>query len=62
MTTPRNNAPIIEFIQQGRFVKVTAIDPETGMEAVIVGDAARSDEILAREAVRKLERLLHQGE
>lgn len=49
---------ILEFIPQGRFVKVTAVDPATGEEAVIVGDAAQGQQVLARTAVRKLEFLL----
>lgn len=49
---------IIEFIPHGRSVKVTAVDPETGTEVVIVGDAAQPREIMTKEAVRKLERIL----
>lgn len=49
---------IVEFITQGRYVKVTAVDPATGTEAVIVGDASRSQEQLEREAVKKLRFLL----
>lgn len=46
---------IIEFIPQGRFVKVTAVDAVTGLEAVIVGDARERQEVLAANAVKKLE-------
>lgn len=49
---------IIEFIPQGRFVKVTAIDPTTGIEAVIVGDAREPQSLLERTAIQKLEFLL----
>ena len=49
---------ILEFIPHGRYVKVTAIDPVTGMEAVIVGDAAQPQIVLERTAVQKLEFLL----
>lgn len=49
---------IVEFIPQGRFVKVTAVDPVTGIEAVIVGDAAQGQQAMARAAVRKLEFLI----
>jgi hypothetical protein len=52
------NAYIIEFIQQGRYVKVTAIDPVTGREATIVGDPRESQELLKRNAVNKLEFLM----
>jgi hypothetical protein len=49
---------IVEFITHGRSVKVTAVDPATGTEAVIVGDAAQPRERLTKEAVKKLEYLL----
>lgn len=55
---PRNNEYIVEFIQQGRFVKVTAVDPVSGLEATIVGDARESDKVLSANAVKKLEFLL----
>ena len=51
---------LIEFIPNGRYVKVTAIDPATGGEAVLVGDARQSRERLARLAVQKLEFVLRQ--
>ncbi|MEJ0009790.1 MAG: hypothetical protein WDN72_04255 [Alphaproteobacteria bacterium] len=53
---------IVEFIAQGRFVKVSAIDPATGREAVLVGDARAGRDALAKEAVKKLEYLLLKGE
>jgi hypothetical protein len=49
---------IVEMIPQGRFVRVTAIDPATGTEAVMVGDAAQPPHVLERLAVQKLEFLL----
>jgi hypothetical protein len=49
---------IVEFIPQGRYVKVTAIDPVSGIEAVIVGDASQSRAILERTAIQKLEFLM----
>lgn len=49
---------ILEFIPQGRYVKVTAVDPATGTEAVIVGDIVQPQTLLERTAVRKLEFLL----
>lgn len=49
---------IIEFIPQGRYVKVTAIDPVSGVEAVIVGDASQSQALLERTAIQKLEFLI----
>lgn len=50
---------IIEFILQGRYVKVSAVDPATGTEAVIVGDARLRQETLAAQAIKKLEFLLN---
>lgn len=56
--TPRNNY-IIEFITQGRYVKVTAVDPVSGLEATIVGDPRQGRELLTQTAVKKLEFLLN---
>jgi hypothetical protein len=53
---------IIEMIPQGRYVRVTAVDPQTGLEAVIVGDASQSPKVLERLAVQKLEFLLKRGQ
>ena len=49
---------ILEYITQGRFMKLSVIDPETGIEAVIVGSINDSRELLKREALRKMEYLL----
>jgi hypothetical protein len=49
---------IIEFIVQGRYAKVTAVDPATGIEATIVGDANQPQAVLERVAVAKLVWLL----
>lgn len=49
---------IIEMIPQGRYMRVTAVDPQTGREVVLMGDAAQSRETLARLAVQKLEYVL----
>lgn len=57
----RNSDYIIEFIPQGRFVKVTAVDPITGTEAVIVGDVCESREVLSKNAVNKLIYLLNKA-
>ena len=46
---------LIEFVVQGAFVKVTAIDPVTGLEASIVGPANASQRVLAEQARRKLD-------
>ena len=60
---PRNRGTtgkeyLIEFIVQGAYVRVCAIDPETGVEAVSVGAASASKDELSRLAVRKLEYVL----
>jgi len=41
-------------------VKVTAIDPETGREACIVGPAAAGKDGLAKLAIRKLRYVMRQ--
>ncbi len=53
---------IIEMIPQGRYVRVSAVDPQTGLEAVLVGDASQSPKVLERLAVQKLEFLLKRGQ
>jgi len=49
---------LVEFIVQGAYVRVAAIDPDTGTEAIAVGAASASKEELRRLAVRKLEYVL----
>lgn len=44
----------VEFIQNGNFVKATAIDGESGMEASIVGPANAPRNYLADAATKKL--------
>ncbi len=46
---------LFEFIPQGNVVKVSAIDPVTCIEAVIVGDPRAGVETLKKIATRKLE-------
>ena len=48
----------IEFVQQGNFIKATAIDSATGVEASIVGPASAAQGTLAEAARRKLEYVL----
>ena len=48
----------IEMIPQGRYVKVTAIDPNTGIEASIVGDPQAPQERLHQLALQKLNYVL----
>jgi len=55
----REGGYIVEFIAMGGSVKVSAVDPETGVEAAIVGSAQASQQELTRLAVRKLEYILN---
>jgi len=52
---------IIEMIQVGNAVKVTAIDAATGIEVSIVGAPSVGEEILKRNAVNKLNYVLRKG-
>ena len=45
----------VDFITLGNSVKATAIDPETGQEASIVGPANAPRSVLAENARKKLE-------
>ncbi len=51
---------LLEFQRIGRHVKVTAIDPQTGTEVSLVGDAAMPEDHLVTLARRKLMRRLDQ--
>lgn len=53
---------IVEFIPQGHYVKVSAIDPVSGREVSIVGDPKKSERELQEVAVRKLLYVLGKGE
>ncbi len=45
---------LFEFRSVGRFVRVAAIDPITGIEVTMVGDVTYGEEMLKRIATRKL--------
>ena len=45
----------VEFVMLGNTVKATAIDPDTGLEASIVGPANAPRSTLAEAARKKLE-------
>lgn len=49
---------IFEFKPQGRYVRVSAMDPATLTEVAIVGDAARGRDELRETAARKLDYVL----
>jgi hypothetical protein len=59
-----NSEYIIEFYSVGNAVKVTAVDPATGIEVSMVGDPSVGKKQLTRLAVQKLEYVLkkRQGE
>jgi hypothetical protein len=48
----------VEFLRHGGFIKATAIDPVSGIEASIVGPAGAAREALSAAAVRKLQFVL----
>ena len=49
---------LLEYHRIGNTVKVSAVDPVTGVEACIVGPADAGREHLSRTAVRKLKYVL----
>lgn len=55
---PHGSKCYIEYIQHGGSIKVTAIDPITGIEATIVGSSKATQADLNRVVVRKLEYVL----
>lgn len=61
MTRHEPHEVLLEFQRIGRHVKVTAIDPASGVEVAIVGDAAMPEEHLIALARRKLARRLARG-
>ena len=50
----RGGDVIFEFIQQGAYMKVSAVDARTGFEVSIVGDPQWSQRALEAIALRKL--------
>jgi hypothetical protein len=48
------NEVLFEFRPQGHYVQVAAIDPISGTEVSMVGDARQNEEVLKRIAARKL--------
>jgi len=49
---------LFEFVKQGRYVKVMAVDPKTGTEVAIVGDASATKKRLQNLAIQKLKYVL----
>ncbi|HAT35670.1 MAG TPA: hypothetical protein DCS82_08135 [Rhodospirillaceae bacterium] len=58
MAKNERHGAIIEMIGIGRYVKVTAVDTKTGIEASIVGDPRRGDKALRETALKKLDYVL----
>jgi hypothetical protein len=57
----RRGDVIIEFVQVGAYVKVSAVDPATFTEVSIVGDPRRGEEALKRAAIGKLDYVLERN-
>jgi len=55
MSGERQDGYLIEFVQVGNAVKVSAVDPKSGIEVSIVGSPLMSRDQLSRVAVQKLE-------
>lgn len=55
---PQDEGFYLEFQRVGGAVKVTAVDPETGIEASIVGDPRAGEAVLGRAAAQKLRYVL----
>lgn len=49
---------LFEYIRQGAYVKVTALEPETGIEASVVVPAGLSQEQMNLQALQKLNYVL----
>lgn len=53
---------LFEFHQVGSYMKVSALDPESGIEVSIVGPANASEYVLRANALRKLAAALRKSE
>lgn len=58
MTGPSDKGYFVEFVQIGNSVKVSAVDPVTGVEVSIVGSPSASKAQLTQVAVSKLKYVL----
>ena len=58
MTSINDLRIIIEFIQVGAYVKVSAVDPVSLVEVSIVGDPSASRNTLEQNAIKKLKFVL----
>ncbi len=53
---------LFEYVRQGAFVKVTAIEPDTATEAVVIVPANLSESQMQTKAMQKLLYLLRKKE
>jgi hypothetical protein len=53
---------LFEFHKVGNYMKVSALDPETGIEVSILGPASASEYVLRSNALRKLDAALRKTE
>jgi len=53
---------LFEFVTQGRFVKVMAVDPRTGTEVAIVGDVRSPKSTLENIATQKLRMMISKAQ
>jgi predicted metal-dependent hydrolase len=53
---------LFEYMRQGTSVKVTAIEPETGTEAVVIVPASLSEKEMQAKAMQKLLYILKKKE
>ncbi|MEC7123823.1 MAG: hypothetical protein VX612_10235 [Pseudomonadota bacterium] len=58
MRRKASQGTIFEFMSVGRFVKVSAVDTQTGFEVSIVGDPAAGEVALRQLAARKLKNMM----
>jgi hypothetical protein len=56
---PEKKSCIIEFVQIGHQVKVTACDPDTGREVSIIGPSTATKKELTSLAMKKLHYMLN---
>ncbi|HEY2071844.1 MAG TPA: hypothetical protein VGG48_19950 [Rhizomicrobium sp.] len=49
---------LVEFVVNGNFVKVSALDPVTGVEAVVIGPASAPRATMTAAVMRKLDYML----
>jgi len=45
---------LFEFRKVGKYIRVSAIDPDSGTEVIMIGDPKQGQEVMKRLATRKL--------